>query len=91
MSYMFSGCSLLTDLNLNLFNTDAVTTMKSMFSSCNKISSLDLSSFNNTKCYDFTDIFDKIKIMTIIVNSTTCSNLIKEIEEKSYNITIIYN
>ena len=88
---MFSGCSKLTDLNLDIFNTEAVTNMRSMFFSCNSISSLDLSSFNTDKCIDFTDIFDKIENMSVKVNSTTCSKLIKEIEDKNYNITIIYD
>ena len=34
MSYMFSGCSSLTSLNLSNFNTNNVNNMRSMFSHC---------------------------------------------------------
>ena len=34
MSYMFSRCSSLKELNLNNFNTNNVTNMRSMFSGC---------------------------------------------------------
>ena len=34
MSFMFSGCSSLKELNLNNFNTNNVTNMSYMFSGC---------------------------------------------------------
>ena len=34
MSYMFNGCSLLKELNLNKFNTNNVIKMSYMFSGC---------------------------------------------------------
>ena len=37
MSYMFSRCSSLKELNLDNFNTNNVTNMRSMFSRCLKL------------------------------------------------------
>ena len=46
MSYMFYGCSSLTELNLSNFITANVKDMSSMFSHCQKLTSLNLSNFN---------------------------------------------
>ena len=37
MSFMFSGCNSLTNLNLSNFNTQNVTDMSGMFSGCNSL------------------------------------------------------
>ena len=42
MSYMFSGCSVLTSLDLKDFNTAKVTDMSYMFNGCTKLSNLVL-------------------------------------------------
>ena len=41
MSYMFSGCSSLTSLNLSNFNTNNVNNMSFMFSKCSSLTSLN--------------------------------------------------
>ena len=47
---MFSGCSLLKELNLNNFNTNNVTYMSGMFSECLKELKLKIKSqFKNFK------------------------------------------
>ena len=46
MSYMFSRCSLLKELNLNNFNTNKVTNMSYMFSGCSSLKELNLNNFN---------------------------------------------
>ena len=40
MSYMFKGCSSLTKLNLNYFNTINVTDMNRMFCECSSLKEL---------------------------------------------------
>ena len=37
MSYMFSGCSSLKEINISNFNTNNVTDMSDMFSGCEKL------------------------------------------------------
>ena len=49
MSYMFSGCSKLTSLDVTHFNTANVTIMSGMFSSCSSLTSLDVTHFNTAK------------------------------------------
>ena len=46
MSYMFYGCSSLKELNLNNFNTNNVTNMRSMFNRCSSLKELNLNNFN---------------------------------------------
>ena len=46
MSYMFSGCSSLKELNISNFNTNNVTDMGSMFRGCSSLKELNLSDFN---------------------------------------------
>ena len=46
MSYMFSGCSKLTSLDVTKFNTAKVTKMNEMFYNCSKLTSLDVTKFN---------------------------------------------
>ena len=50
MSWMFHECSSLKELNLNNFNTNNVTNMRSMFSGCSDELKLKLKSkFNEFK------------------------------------------
>ena len=49
MSYMFSGCSKLTSLDVTHFNTANVTIMSGMFSNCSSLTSLDVTHFNTAK------------------------------------------
>ena len=82
MSYMFSNCTSLTDVNLKSFNTSVVTDMSSMFESCIEMSSLDLSSFNTQKCKKFNNMFANTnKSITVSVNSKISSNMIEAIKE----------
>jgi len=46
MSYMFSGCSGLTSLDVTHFDTDNVTDMSYMFYNCKGLTSLDVTHFN---------------------------------------------
>ena len=49
MSYMFSGCSGLTSLDLSSFKTDSVTSMFFMFSSCSELTTIYVTTDWNTK------------------------------------------
>ena len=46
MSYMFSGCVSLKELNLSSFETANVTNMSNMFYKCRNLKKLDLLHFN---------------------------------------------
>lgn len=57
MSYMFSGCENLTQLDLTSVKTENVTDMSGMFSGCEKLESLDLSGFDTAKVTDMSYMF----------------------------------
>ena len=57
MSYMFSGCSKLTSLDVTKFNTEKVTVMNSMFSNCSALTSLDVTKFNTGNVTDMNNMF----------------------------------
>lgn len=57
LSYMFSSCSKLTDLDLSNFSTANVTRMSSMFSACKALTALDLSNFNTQSVTDMSYMF----------------------------------
>ena len=64
MSYMFSGCSSLTSLDVTHFNTANVTNMSSMFSSCPSLTSLDVTHFNTAKVTDMSYMFCRCLSLT---------------------------
>jgi surface protein len=49
MSYMFSGCALSNDLNINKLKTNNVKDMSYMFHNCVSLTSLDISNFDTSK------------------------------------------
>ena len=57
MSWMFSGCSSQTSLNLKNFGTSNVTNMKGMFSYCSALTKLDLSDLDTSKATDMSNMF----------------------------------
>ena len=57
MSYMFSGCSKLTSLDVSGFDTSSATDMSYMFSGCSKLTSLDVSGFDTSKVADMRGTF----------------------------------
>ena len=54
---MFYGCTSLTRLDLNNFNTFNITDMRSMFFNCTALTQLDLSSFNTSNVIDMSAMF----------------------------------
>lgn len=57
MSYMFSGCSSLTTLDLATLTTANVVNMRCMFSYCFKLTFLNVSDFNTSKVRDMSFMF----------------------------------
>ena len=64
MSYMFSYCSSLTNLDLSSFNTSNVTNMDGMFDDCSSLTNLDLSSFNTSKVTNMSYMFSYCSSLT---------------------------
>ena len=57
MTYMFSGCSSLTSLNLSYFDTRNVRFMPYMFHQCSALTSLDVTSFDTSKVTNMRGMF----------------------------------
>ncbi len=66
MSGMFSGCSSLTNIDLNHFNTSKVTNMPNMFRDCTGLTSLDLIVFDTQNVLNMRSMFDGCSNMTTI-------------------------
>ncbi len=64
MKRMFYGCSSLTTLDLNSFNTDKVTDMNCMFSGCSDLSNIYLNNFDTTNVTDMGGMFCDCKGLT---------------------------
>ena len=64
MSGMFSGCSVLTSLDVSHFSTQNVTNMSGMFSGCSVLTSLDLKHFNTQNVTDMGPMFSNCKALT---------------------------
>ena len=54
---MFSGCSLLEELNISNFNTKNVTDMSFMFYGCSSLEELNLSNFNTNNGTNMSSLF----------------------------------
>ena len=57
MSYMFSSCRSLTNLDLSCFNTSKVTNMAYMFFGCSSLTSLDVGGFDTSNVTTMFDMF----------------------------------
>ena len=80
MSFMFSNCESLTQLNILSFDTSLVTTMREMFSSCLLLSYIDLSSFETKKCTDFYNMFANIPQIRVKADETKGANMIEKLK-----------
>ena len=70
MSYMFSGCSKLTSLDVTHFNTANVKDMNNMFYACSALTSLDVTNFNTAKVTDMSYMFSYCRALTTIYASS---------------------
>ena len=57
MSWMFSNCNNLGNLDVSHFNTSKVTDVRGMFNNCSSLTSLDVSSFNTSKVTELDYVF----------------------------------
>lgn len=57
MAYMFSGCSVVDNIDLSMFNTENVTDMSHMFEHCNALKTVNLNGFNTKKVLDMNQMF----------------------------------
>jgi surface protein len=105
MSYMFYGCSALTNLNLSSFNTSNVTGMYSMFMECTSLASItfgakfdtsivtDMSSMFDT-CSSLTSLdlsnFDTSSVTEMYCMFSDCSSL-KSLDLSSFNTSNVTN
>ena len=64
MSGMFSGCSVLTSLDVSHFSTQNVTNMSGMFNGCSGLTSLDVSHFNTQNVTDTRQMFSDCSGLT---------------------------
>ena len=64
MSWMFYGCSSLTNLDISSFNTSNVTNMNLMFYGCSSLTSLDVSSLNTSNVTDMGGMFWECSALT---------------------------
>ena len=64
MSYMFSGCEKLTELDVSAFNTSKVTSMSFMFQGCAKLASLNLTHFDTSNVTDMSHMFNYCESLT---------------------------
>ena len=67
---MFHGCSALTSLNLQNFNTQKVTDMCQMFYGCSALTSLNLKSFNTQNVTNMRGMFSGCEALTTIHSNT---------------------
>ena len=58
MSFMFSGCFVLENLDVSNYDTRNVTCMRGMFDNCRKLKTLDLSKFDTRNVTDMHNMFD---------------------------------
>ncbi|MGN0439017.1 MAG: BspA family leucine-rich repeat surface protein [Lachnospiraceae bacterium] len=61
LSYLFAGCTNLTDVDLTGFHTDNAIYMTSMFEGCSSLQNLDLSNFNTENVLVMSGMFKDCK------------------------------
>ena len=57
LSEMFSGCSLLSTINLSNYNTEYINDMNKMFDNCSSLLSINLSNLNTSNVTDMSNMF----------------------------------
>ena len=86
MSFMFNGCTNLSNLNLGeTFSTDKVTTMKAMFQNCSALSSLNLNNFGTSKVTDVSFMFKNCSSLTSLDLSSFDTNNVTNMLAMFYN------
>ncbi len=66
MSQMFSGCSVLSSIDLSAINTSKVTDMSSLFLGCKSLTELDLSGWDTDNVTDMSSLFQECSALTTL-------------------------
>ena len=94
MSYMFSTCHSLTELDLSNFDTSSVTNMTDMFKNCSNLTSLDLSNFDTSKVTRMDYMFNGCTSLTTLrldnCSYDTITKIINSTGFPIYNYGTIY-
>lgn len=76
MTYMFSSCKSLSELDLSSFDTSNVTDMSGLVSYCSALKSINLSGFNTEKVETMESLFEGCKnLETIDISSFNTKNV----------------
>ena len=76
MSYMFSGCEVLTALDVSNFDTSNVTNMYGMFNKCRALKALDLSNFDTSNVTTMGSMFQYCGVLTSVdISSFNTANV----------------
>ena len=76
MSYMFSGCTSLSYVNLSYFDTSNVTNMKGMFENCGNLNEIFVSRFDTTLVKDMSYMFSGcVKVNNLDTSRFNTSNV----------------
>ena len=94
MSYMFSACHSLTELDLSNFDTSSVTNMTDMFKNCSNLTTLDLSNFDTSKVTRMDYMFNGCTSLTTLrldnCSYDTITKIINSTGFPIYNYGTIY-
>ena len=84
-SYMFAGCTKISDIKFISFNTKHIKNMKFMFHGCENIKTINLFSFNIKNVIDMSDMFSYCESLTDLNLSHFDFENIKNISNMFYN------
>jgi len=104
MSWMFTNCSSLIELDLSSFETNQVLDMKYLFDNCSSLKKLNFSGFNTSQVTNMSWMFnnccslEKLEISSFVTNKVTdiswmfskCSKL-KELNLSKFNTSQVTN
>ena len=66
LSFMFEGCSSLSNINFSNFNSNKVINMNGLFGECHSLSNVNFSNFNSNNVIDLSNMFFKCSSLTNI-------------------------
>jgi len=85
MSMLFYGCSLLTSLDLNNFNTSQVKNMDKMFNDCTELCLLNISNFDTSRVTDMYNMFYNCKALRSLNLFNFDTTQVKNMSNMFYN------
>ena len=91
MSYMFSGCTYLINVDFSHFNSYGVTNMENLFSYCTNLINLDLTALNTKNVTNMRKMFHRCEnLISIDLTSFNTEN-VTNMEEMFFKCTKIMN